>query len=235
MPISFATCTNAASLSDLPFDVDWFVRLVARCTEYKIAHVWDGPSPFTSPVSLKQAVAVLRSLWAWELSRMHGVAMSSPEAMQQLHMRKQSWKERLRGWAFVVRRQGALDSLRHGLHWLRLLRCASPRYCVYAAGLGAVSSLQFADSAGSRQQPALTSSEPGQLTTGSWQPANILRWLPFPNPLSRTATEREGRGRSSSLELSGVPGGNARMSTSPSPLSPGSGRAAVLCAMHWSH
>jgi hypothetical protein len=174
-------------LSDLPFDVDWFVRLVARCTEYKVAHAWDGPSPFTSPVSLKQAVAVLRSLWAWELCRIHGVEMSSPEAMQQLHMRKQSWKERLRGWAFLVRRRGMLDSLRHGWRWLQLLRAGSPRYCVYAAGLDAASSLQFADSGEARQQPALTSSEPGQLTTGTWQPASILRWLPVPNPLSRTA------------------------------------------------
>ncbi len=173
-------------LFDLPFDVDWFVRLVARCTEYKVVHVWDGPSPFTSPVSLKQAVAVLRSLWAWELSRIHGVAMSSPEALQNLHMRKQSWTERLRGWAFVLRRQGALDSLRHGLPWLRLLRRASPRYCVYTAGLGAVSSLQVADSGETRQQSA-TSSGPSQLTAGTSQPANILRWLPVPNPLSLTA------------------------------------------------
>ena len=173
-------------LSDLPFEVDWFVGLVARCTEYKIAHVWDGPSPFTSRDSVWQAIAVLRSLWAWELSRMHGVAVSSPEAMQQLHMRKQSWMPRLRGWAFVVRRQGARESLRHGLPWLRLLRCASPRYCVYTAGLGAVSSLQMADSGETRQQSA-TSSGPSQLTAGALQPANILRWLPVPNPLSRTA------------------------------------------------
>jgi hypothetical protein len=175
-------------VSDLPFDMDWFVRLVARCTEYKITHVWDGPSPFTSPVSLTQAVAILRSLWAWELSRMHGVAMSSPEAMQQLHMRKQRWRERLRGWAFVVRRQGARESLRHGLPWLALLRYASPRYCVYTAGLGAVSGLQFADSEDARQQPTLASSQPGDLATGGCQPAQVLRWLPVPNPLSRTAT-----------------------------------------------
>jgi hypothetical protein len=178
-------------LSDLPFDVDWFVRLVARCTDYKIAHAWDGPSPFSSRGSLQQAIAVLRALWAWELSRMHGVAMSSPEALQQLHMRKQSWKERLRGWAFVVRRQGVLGSLHHGLHWLRLLRCASPRYCVYAAGLAAVSNFQFADSGETRQRPDLTSSGPGQPTAGDW-PASSLRWLPVPDPLTRPGTsERE--------------------------------------------
>lgn len=174
-------------LSDLPFDTDWFVSLVARCTEYKIAHVWDGPSPFMSRGSLHQAVAVLRSLWGWELSRILGMAMSSPEAMQHLHMRKQSWKERLRGWAFVVRRQGARASLRHGLRWLRLLRYASPRYCVYTAGLDAISSTQSADSGEAMQRPALTSSEPVQLSTGALQPASILRWLPVPNPLTRTA------------------------------------------------
>ena len=35
-------------LSDLPFDLDWFVGLVRRCTDYKIAHSWDGAAPFTT-------------------------------------------------------------------------------------------------------------------------------------------------------------------------------------------
>ncbi|MGO9518202.1 MAG: hypothetical protein ACLPND_14255, partial [Candidatus Korobacteraceae bacterium] len=127
-------------LSDLPFDADWFVEMVRRCTDYKISHSWDGASPFERPGSAQQAVTVLRSLWTWELAQMHGTAMPTPGDMLRLHMRRQALKDRLRGWAYVVRRRGTVDSLRHSGRWLRLLRSASPRYCVYAAGLNAVSS-----------------------------------------------------------------------------------------------
>src|SRR5271169_2311667 len=65
-------------LSDLPFDVDWFVSLVRRCTEYKIAHSWDGSSPFSTHQSVRQAVTVMRSLWTWELAQMLGVTVFSP-------------------------------------------------------------------------------------------------------------------------------------------------------------
>ena len=43
-------------LSDLPFDADGFVGLVRRCTGYKVAHCWDGTSPFTSSDSMQPAV-----------------------------------------------------------------------------------------------------------------------------------------------------------------------------------
>jgi len=172
-------------LSDLPFDVDWFVSLVRRCTEYKIAHSWDGSSPFTTHQSARQAVAVLRSLWTWELAQMHEVTLFSPGAMLRLHMRKQKLKDRLRGWAFAVRRRGVADSLRHCWRWLRLLTFASPRYCVYAAGLNAVSSFEFPVSDETKQQSVLTSSGMDQLTI-------VLYWLPIANPLARTAQDEKG-------------------------------------------
>jgi len=171
-------------LSDLPFDVDWFVSLVRRCSSYKTAHFWDGSSPFTTSESARQAVAVLRSLWTWELGQIHEVTLFSPDAMLRLHMRKQKLKDRLRGWAFVVRRRGVVDSLRHCWRWLRLLTFASPRYCVYAAGLNAVSRFEFAVSDQAEQQSALASS-------GMGQPTTVLRWLPIANPLARTALDQK--------------------------------------------
>lgn len=75
---------------------------------------------------------------------MHGIEMSSPRSMHRLHMQRQSWKDRMRGWAFVVRRRGALDTVRHVWRWLHLLRLASPRYCVYAAALAYWSNLEMA-------------------------------------------------------------------------------------------
>jgi len=175
-------------LFDLPFDADWFVDLVRRCTDYKIAHFWDGAAPFTALASVHQAVAVLRSLWTWELAQLHGVTMSSPDAMLRLHMRKQNLKERLRGWAFVVRRRGVFHSLSYCWRWLRLLRFASPRYCVYAAGLNAVSSFELSVSDGTKQQ-SITSSGIGQLTTDNRQLATLLHWLPVANSFARSATD----------------------------------------------
>jgi len=171
-------------LSDLPFDVDWFVSLVRHCTEYKIAHSWEGSLPFANHQSVRQAVAVLRSLWTWELAQMHGVTLFSPDAMLHLHMRKQRLKDRLRGWAYVVRRRGVADSLRHCWRWLRLLTYSSPRYCVYAAGLNAVSSFEPPVSDETTQQSASTSSGVGQLTT-------VLHWLPIANPLGRTGQDEK--------------------------------------------
>jgi hypothetical protein len=165
-------------LSDLPFDEDRFVDMVRRCTDYKISHSWHGVSPIATQDSLRQAVAVLRSLWAWELAQIHGATMPSPDAMLQLHMRKQSLVARLRGWAFVIRRRGMLDSLRHTWRWLRLMRLASPRYSVYAAALETVSSFQFQVS---------STAQHGQLETRNPKLETAWNWLPVADPPVRTA------------------------------------------------
>jgi len=171
-------------LSDLPFDGSWFAELVRRCTDYKVSHSWDGASPFAARDSVEQAITVLRSLWAWELAQMHGSTMPSPDDMLRLHMQKQELKDRLRGWAFAVRRRGFVDSLRHGWRWLRLSRLASPRYCVYAAGLNAVSSFKF---------PVSSTHATGlaQLETRNSKLETVLNWLPIANLAVRTAPDEK--------------------------------------------
>ncbi len=171
-------------LSDLPFDVDSFVHMVASCTEYKIHQVWDGPSRFLTPASVPEAVAVLRSVWAWELAQMNGVARSSVQTVLRLHMRNQELRTRLRGWAFVVRRRGVLDSARYGWRWLHLMRTASPRYCVYAATLSfwsnlelQVSGLSFPASSGN-----VDNSRPEIL-------GSARDWLPVPNPFGSSGAD----------------------------------------------
>jgi len=176
------------SLCDLPFDADWFVGLVNGCTGYKVIHCWDGASPFMSSDSLKQAATVVGSLWAWELAQMHRVDLASAEEMLRLHMRKQGWKARLRGWAFVARRRGLLDSLDHGWRWLGLMRRGSPRYCVYAAGLHSVCDLQL-PVAGKASQVGTSSPAMSQLESGNQRQATILSWLPIPDLASRTAPD----------------------------------------------
>ena len=159
-------------LLDLPLDVAWFVDMVQRCTDYKILHSWDGPSPFAAPGSVQQAVAALRSLWSWELAQMEGIAVAPPESLLRRHMQGQGLKERLRGWAFAARRRGVLDTMRHSLRWLRLLRSASPRYCVYAAALETVSSIEFL-----RREPAAVG-----VAEEAPKTANARKWLPLPTP-----------------------------------------------------
>ncbi len=172
-------------LSGLPLDADWFVGMVRRCTDYKISHYWEGASPFAGRESVQQAVTVLRSLWTWELAQMHGTTLPSPDAMLRLHMRRQKLKDRLRGWAFVARRRGVLDSLRHGWRWLCLLRFGSPRYCVYAAGLDAVSSFEFPVAS------KTNSTGLGRLETWNSKLETISRWLPIAKFPVRTAPDEK--------------------------------------------
>ncbi len=134
------------SLADMPFDVDWFVEMVRRCTSYKITQAWSGVSPFSSRDSVSQVIAMLRALWAWELAQSNHAWSAAPIAMLRLHMQQQAMKERLRGWAFVARRRGTLETVRSVWRWQRLLRQGSPRYCVYAAALGFWERVRFEDS-----------------------------------------------------------------------------------------
>ena len=172
-------------LSGLPFNECWFVDVVGRSTKSKITHSWEGPSPFSTLDSVQQAITVLDSLWTWELAQIHGATLPSAYDMLRLHMQKQSLKARLRGWAYAARRRGALDSLRHCWRWLRLLQSASPRYCVYAAGLQAVSSFKFPVSS------TANTSRLGQLETQNSKLETISRWLPIVNFSVRTLPDEK--------------------------------------------
>ncbi len=186
-------------LLDLPFDVEKFVRIVGGCTEYKIHQLWEGPSPFLTRDSVQEAVAVTRSLWAWELAQMNKAAISSPESMLRLHMREQNLRTRLRGWAFALRRRGVLDSLRYGWRWLRLMAIASPRYCVYAATLGfwsgldtTVSSFKFQVSSGSSSPASVGSPASREIETPNSKLETLTstrNWLPVGYPFDGAPTE----------------------------------------------
>jgi hypothetical protein len=155
-------------LSDLPFNAQSFVDRVRRCTEYKMTDSWNGTSPFQSSSSIREAAQWLCALWGWQLGRMHGAAAASPVSLLRLHMREQATRDRLRGWAYVVRSRGG-QSLKHFARWFQLSRVASPRYCVYMAALelwAALSSTGFDET----------------------QSAVVTRWLPVFNPAAAGAT-----------------------------------------------
>jgi len=81
-------------------------------------------------------------------------------------MRQQPVKERLRGWLFVLRREGWQRSWRKWLSWARCTLRGSPRYSVYAAA----SQLFF-------KMPTLVAEGP---KTGAEENAirKLLSWLP---------------------------------------------------------
>ena len=180
---------NRGQLSDLPLDLDRFVQLVERCTEYKIVQTWDGHSPFISAASVAEAVTVLRSLWAWELGQMNDANGSVPESMLRLHMRNQGWKARLRGWAFAVRRRGILEALRYGWRWFRLMLVSSPRYCVYAATLEFWSSVGPLVSSFEFQVSSKAAPGPRKLETGNSKLETTRNWLPIGNHFAGSATD----------------------------------------------
>jgi hypothetical protein len=162
-------------LSDLPLDVNWFVGIVGRCARHKVHHSWEGASPFAKKHSVAQAVSDARSLCSWELAQIHRSEASDPAAMLRVHMGKQKFAKRLRGWAFVARRAGFMQCVSHGWRWLGLLSSASPRYCVYAAGLefwsifGRASGFPF---------PDLNSAAEPESGAASSQLQTISHWLP---------------------------------------------------------
>lgn len=154
---------DQGKLSDLPFNAQSFVDRLRRCTEYKMTNSWNGTSPFQRAGSIREAAQWLAALWAWQLGRMHGTAAAPAVALLRLHMREQTTRDRLRGWAYVVRARGA-QSLKHASHWFQLSRIASPRYCVYMAALELWTVLSSMEC------------DPTQSTA-------VTGWLPIFNPL----------------------------------------------------
>jgi hypothetical protein len=131
---------TSSSARAFPFDLRAFSDRVTACTRWKLcptdsegmraALLASGDrSPFW-----EEAVAYAKSLWRWEVVRL---SRASPEAsgaeLRERWMHLQPLHCRLRGWAYILRRQGLLKSWRHWSRWTRQAWRASPRYSIYAA------------------------------------------------------------------------------------------------------
>jgi len=127
-----AGLARLGSWNDLPFELAPFARDVQSCTSWKL-------SPTTAGVVAdwhfwEQAMGYAQLLWQWELARMIGAIdrRSNPDLLKQW-CRLQPVTGRLRGWLYVLRRDGWLRSRRQWLRWARQVRLGSPRHCVYRA------------------------------------------------------------------------------------------------------
>jgi len=106
-------------------------------------------------------------LWRWELTQLIGTKDTlTDEQLMERWMRQQPFKEQLRGWLFVLRREGWYRSWRKWFGWARNALRGSPRYCVYAAASALLFNLRAFDAAG----PEIVGKKNGM--------AQILSWLP---------------------------------------------------------
>ncbi len=123
--------------ADAPFSLREFSKQVSAATGFKIS----GRSSANFGVSNRkemasvtaEAMSYARELWRWELKKLTN-SNDAPADQQLLKrwMSQQGMAHRLRGWAYVCRKQGWHRSWREWGRWLRLLSLASPRYCIYA-------------------------------------------------------------------------------------------------------
>jgi hypothetical protein len=155
----------APGVVDGPFPLGPFAELVTTCTGWKLSGTL--PEPAVLRTAWEPAIAWAEWLWRWELARLTGLDQSiPPDRLLERWMARQSLTNRLRGWAFVLRRQGWHRGWRHWPRWIRLARRTSPRYGVYAAAAGLLFSRCYL---------------PGRADAGAVDEA--ARWLPIvPRP-----------------------------------------------------
>jgi hypothetical protein len=123
---------SGKSKEDWPFPLESFAQEVECCTHWKLGRKIEQSSP--EVIFWVKAVAYAQQLWRWELARLSGASRESCDRdLFTAWMRKQPYKQRLRGWLFVLRHQGWLGSWRQWPRWARRAWQASPRYWIYLA------------------------------------------------------------------------------------------------------
>ena len=131
--------TQSGAANSCPLNLARFAERVVACTQFKLsgADKLQLPNLREEPSNLalwKEAITDAHSLWRWELSQLTGKKVTlTDRELSRRWMRQQPVKERLRGWLFVLRREGWHRSRRNWLSWARCALRGSPRYCIYAA------------------------------------------------------------------------------------------------------
>ena len=152
-----------------PFLLGEFAEAVAACTCSKLNG--NLPAAPTRRSLWERAVEHAERLWRWELARLTGLGSdASNRQLLEVWMRRQSRRQRLRGWLSVLRREGWQRSWREWPRWAELALGGSPRYWVYFVAGPLFFSL-----------PALLESAGREAPSSHW--GAIRRFLPVPEPL----------------------------------------------------
>jgi hypothetical protein len=128
------TVTRHAAGANAPFCLPRFCADVAECTRSKLASD-ERHEPDQDDALMRRGLECARRLWRWELAQL----AAAPPDLDERHliecwMRRQPILDRVRGWLYVMRRQGWLRSYQAWPHWMRLAWRTSPRYAVYMTG-----------------------------------------------------------------------------------------------------
>jgi hypothetical protein len=147
-----------------PFPLHDFVQRVSECTQWKIGSKSSSASlEFSSRMAAgwQQAAEWACRLWVWELAQLTAVSSlafsvsragdecADPletgnwklETLFKTLANQQTFAQKLRGWLYVVRREGWLRSAPHWPRWLRMMCRCTPRYGVYYAAFQLISRL----------------------------------------------------------------------------------------------
>lgn len=173
---------NTASELQWPFPPGPFVERVSACTDWKLgaADPTDGLRSGKNAAQgwpfWEEAIACMHHLWRWELIRLTDSAESvSDRRLLQIWTQRQPRAQRLRGWLYVVRRQGWLRSGRQWPRWGCRAWQVSPRYGIYGAASELFPRLPFL----LRPTDEANRAADGEL---NWQ--ELRSWLPVVRPLT---------------------------------------------------
>ena len=116
-----------------PFDLEGFSRKVELCTRWKLE---PDQRPSGVPLSFwLEAAEDARRLWLWETAWLTGADQPGAAAahFRRMAARTQPLGNRVRGWLYVVRKQGWHRSWRSWPRWTLQMLQGSPRANIYSA------------------------------------------------------------------------------------------------------
>jgi hypothetical protein len=164
---------DSAELDELPFDLQVFSAQVTACTEWKLSgagaenYIQTLGGDSAALAFWEEAVGFARLLWLWEMQQLTRVqGQASPRELLQKWMSLQPARLRLRGWLFVMRKQGWHHSWRQWPRWFGQAWKGAPRYWIY----GAATELFF-------RLPCLVL-RPAQAMDGGAEWRELVAWLP---------------------------------------------------------
>ena len=117
-------------------DLSRLATTVEAATRLKL-HPQDAAleASFWAEHTWRGAISDARAIWRWQLEQLLGPGqLGSDQQLVSRWARRQSLRERVRGWMYVIRDCGWLRSVAHWPRWLRCALYSSPRNLVYAAG-----------------------------------------------------------------------------------------------------
>ncbi|HET9802753.1 MAG TPA: hypothetical protein VFP96_05930 [Candidatus Acidoferrum sp.] len=124
--------TEGGFLADSRVSLSELAEAVACCTDWKLSgHVPPGYATWSwVEETCQRALAV----WHWELQKLSGDGSQLPiKKLLGKSMQRQSIGVRVRGWLYVARREGWLQSCDRWPRWFGMALRGTPRYWTYEA------------------------------------------------------------------------------------------------------